>query len=93
MVIDNLYLVRIGRVPTKADAVLIVDPDAPLANSVAGQLLEPVSRKAEISDLGRSVELNQLSSGYILQRLEPLRTGATGDRSGLIVGKASNHLV
>ncbi len=44
MVIDDLDIRSIAILPGKADAPLVVDPDAPMAGAVAGELLKPVAR-------------------------------------------------
>jgi hypothetical protein len=58
VVIRYLYLLSITIVPTKADAPLIVDPDAPLSASVTGQLFQFIAwRNAQEVKGCSSVEL------------------------------------
>jgi len=44
MVIGDLDIVGVAVFPKEAYPPLIVDPDAPLACSVAGKLLQPIAR-------------------------------------------------
>jgi hypothetical protein len=61
VVIDDLYVVRITRTPSKANTPLIVDPDTVLTGSVAFQRLKPIARRdAQEIQGGRSMDLQQL---------------------------------
>jgi hypothetical protein len=45
VVIDDLNVVGVAPLPTKADAPLVIDPDTVLASSIALQQLQTVSRR------------------------------------------------
>jgi len=54
VIVDDLYVVRIGSEPAEADAPLIVDSDAVLASPVPGEFLEAIrGRNAEVEEAGR----------------------------------------
>jgi hypothetical protein len=42
MIIHNLYVMRVAFSPSKANAPLVIDPNAVLSRSVAGQSFQPV---------------------------------------------------
>jgi hypothetical protein len=45
VVVNDLNVFRAGSGPSKADAPLLVDPDAVLPRSVAAELFEPIARR------------------------------------------------
>jgi hypothetical protein len=45
MVIGNFNIMGMAVSPMKADPPSVIDPDAPLAFSIAGKLLQPVPRR------------------------------------------------
>ncbi|MEJ0040776.1 MAG: hypothetical protein WDM81_00475 [Rhizomicrobium sp.] len=59
MIVYDFDIARTGRiaVPTKADAPLIVDPDAPLSAAISLELFKPVPR--EIRDIGQTRRCTQ----------------------------------
>lgn len=60
MVVNNFDVVRIFILPNKADAVLVVDPDALLSFAVALERLQPVARRHfQIVQLDGGVENGQ----------------------------------
>lgn len=62
MVVDDLNVLSAAIRPGKADAVLIVDANAVLTASVAGQRLQPVSReRRQVAKLLGGVQLLELS--------------------------------
>ena len=72
MVIDDLHVVSIPVMPDKADAILIVDPNAVLSQSISGERLEPVAgERRQVAQLVRSMELLQFSLGDSRHLLEP----------------------
>lgn len=67
MIIDNLNVVGIARVPPKADPPLSVDADAVLRQSVTFQLFQSVrGGNAQVIERGRSVEHAELPKGGTL---------------------------
>ena len=62
MVVDDLDVFGIVSRPVKAEPELIVHSKAPLARTIALQLLQPIRRwRAEVLEASRHVELLQLS--------------------------------
>jgi hypothetical protein len=62
VIVHDLDVFGVAARPAKADAELIVHPQAPLARAIALQLLEPVGRRrAEVLDAARKIELLQLA--------------------------------
>ncbi len=60
MVIGNFNFIGISLFPHEADPPLVVDPDAILSFSIAGKLLQPVSRRnPEILERFRRIKDNQ----------------------------------
>ena len=95
MVVDDLDIVRVALRPAKADAPLIVDPDAVLPRTVATQLLEPVTgRNPEIVEPAGRVELNQFAQHDPSQigRVVPDRL-ALPEARGVTISKAADHLL
>ena len=65
MVINNIDIVCMAVLPVKAYPPLIVDPDAPLAFSLAGKFFQPVSRRyAKKFQCCRAVDLCQFAKGH-----------------------------
>lgn len=57
MVVDGLYVVRVGSEPPEADAPLIVDADAMLSRSIPGELFKMVcGRDSEVEKAHRSIK-------------------------------------
>jgi hypothetical protein len=72
MIIGDLNVKSIAFLPSKANAILIVDSDAILARAIALQRLKPVRRRRrEVSKFFRAVDLNQF----------PERDGSDGLKS------------
>ena len=73
MVIGDLDIVGIAKFPAEADPPLVVDPDAPLAGTIAGKLFEPVAggHAQEVESRG-AVELLQPALGDALHVLREL---------------------
>jgi len=78
MVIRDLDLVGISGLPTKANAVLLIDPNAVLPPSLASQAFESVTRRdgqiSQVADPANLIEFPP-SGGP-----QPLRTGSPGRR-------------
>ena len=63
MIVYDFDLFRSGRRPEKADAVLIVDPDAVLTGTVTPECFEAIAWwDAEVLQPPRDFELAQLAS-------------------------------
>lgn len=45
MIVNDLDLMRIARIPDEADPPLIVDPDAVLPSSISLQFLQPIPER------------------------------------------------
>ena len=79
--------------PTKADAELVIDPDAVLARSAAGELFQPVAgRNAKVVEADCSIELPEFSEGHALNVGSdfPCRK-AMKKPLGVLVSEASDH--
>ena len=64
MVIDDFDVGTVAVFPAKADAPLVVDPDAPLAGPITGERFKPVAgRDAKEIKGGGSMQLLQLALG------------------------------
>ena len=68
MVVDDFHIVSVSFMPAKADAVLIVYPDAVLPLAVAGEFLQAVA--------GRGAEVVQGLSRVQKQQLPQRRRGS-----------------
>ena len=92
MVINNLNVVGISTTPYKADAPLIVDPDAVLSPAIASECLEPVAgRRPEIREPGRRVEHVQLAERHGFDRSEYGRRSAAVQHLGSPVFERPDH--
>jgi len=68
VVVDDLDIVRISSEPAEADAPLIVDSDAVLANPVPGEFLKAVrGRDTQVDEAGRGIQHDQFAKGNSLQ--------------------------
>jgi hypothetical protein len=77
MVIHDLDLCRTQRGPDEADAKLIVDPNAMLAEPVAFERFQPITRRnAQIVKFPGSIQHRQLSHGHGFDAYEPPDTVA-----------------
>jgi len=57
MVVDDLYVVRVGSEPAEADAPLIVDADTVLTGPIPSELFKTVcGRDAEVEEARRGIE-------------------------------------
>lgn len=99
MVVDNLHVRGTSRRPAEANAVLVVDTDAVLSDSVRSQLLEPIgwwgSQVIEHMGLVQLVEFTTCHLPQGLRTCMPRRLGISGieDGPGPAGCKALNHQV
>jgi hypothetical protein len=67
MVIGNFNIMGMTVLPMKADPPSIIDPDAPLACSIAGKLFQPVPRRDSQKRQCRcAVDQGQFAQGHPL---------------------------
>jgi hypothetical protein len=67
MVIGNFNVMGMAVSPMKADPPSVIDPEAPLAFSIAGKLLQPVPRRDSQKRQCRcAVDLCQFAQGHPL---------------------------
>lgn len=65
--VHDLDVFGVAARPAKADAELVIHRQAPLADTIAFKLLEPVGRRrAQVIDAARKVELLQLAQRWTL---------------------------
>jgi hypothetical protein len=66
VVIDHLRVMGVSIPPTEANAPLVVDPDTPLAGTIAAQLLQAVARRGlEIRKSGVGIPVAEAGNhGY-----------------------------
>ena len=84
VIIHNFYVVRISVPPHKADAVLVVDADAVLADTVALECLEAVARRnSKVVEPTGDLELAQLSPGDGLEGHETPDALSAGECFGI----------
>jgi len=68
VIVDDLDVVRVGSDPAEADAPLIVDSDAVLANPVPGEFLKAIrGRDAEVEEAGRGIKHDEFAKGNSLE--------------------------
>jgi hypothetical protein len=68
VIVDDLYVVRIGTEPAEADAPLIVDSDAVSASPVPGEFLKAIrGRNAEVEEAGRGIKHDEFAKGNSLK--------------------------
>src|SRR4051812_19078126 len=73
VVIRDLYLIREAGVPEKADSVLLVDPDRPLASAICSQIVEiQAAPHPQIIERSRRVKKRKSSA-----RLDEDRAGGS----------------
>ncbi len=94
MIVYDFDIARTGRiaVPTKADAPLIVDPDAPLAAAISLERFEPVP--GEVRDIGqtcRCAKPIQHPFRPLPKRLELLDPFASGEPLRARIRKIQDH--
>ena len=67
VIIDYFYIIRARFRPAKTKPVLIVDPDAVLASTIALEGLQPIARRhAKVAQSGRNLKLTKLSHCHSL---------------------------
>lgn len=73
MIVDDFHVCRASGCPTKADPVLVVDPNTELPVSVSFEAFQSVTwRNGQVSECRSDGELPKLPSGYFFDRLELL---------------------
>ena len=93
MAIDNFRVVCVLALPTEAEPVLVVDPNAVLSCPVAFEGLQAVARRQlQVAQLPRTVQLRELAERHPLElRRQAVIPAALPQSLGLPAGKARNH--
>jgi len=93
VIVDDLNVVRVAVRPPKADAPLIVDPDAVLSGTIAAELLEPIARgHSQILELDRGVDEAKLPEHHTPKvGREAADRLAFPEPFGVAVSEAPNH--
>ena len=69
MIIDDFDILRSLRGPSEADAVLVIDPDAPLPLAVTAQGLQPVARRgAHVVQAPGQIQLHEFAQDLSFDR-------------------------
>ena len=81
MVVYDLHIVSVTVFPNKADTVLIIDPNAVLAEAIALQRFQPIAGElCQVGKLNRRVDLNQFLFSGIGDPVELSREAPFKDR-------------
>jgi len=93
MVINNFDIISMAVLPVEAYPPLIVDPDAPLAFSLADKLFQPVSRRyAKKFQSCRAVDLSQFTKGHSMYVHQQSGSQcAPEDLSRILAAKSLDH--
>ena len=93
MIIDDFHIVGIAPEPAEADAPLVIDADAVLADAVAMEPLEAIPRgDSEVLKAHRSVQYPQLAeSGALHVRAELPDRLAVKEPFGVLIPEALDH--
>jgi hypothetical protein len=92
MAVDDLDVCRTAHRTAKAHAVPVVHADTVLADAVALERFEPVSRRhAQIVETPRDLQLPQLASRYRLDAREARDPSAARQRRGVGAAKRHDH--
>ena len=91
MIVDYFNFVRIATIPGKANAILIINPNAVLSLAIAFKLFEMIAwRHSHVFEPCGGVKHRQLSSCNTL-RLGATRFTGSPDALGFSVGEALGH--
>jgi hypothetical protein len=93
VIIDDLNVVGVAAGPAEADSPLVVDSDAVLAQSIAGELLQSIGGwNAQVEQTGGGVEEHELSQGDALKiGGEPADLLPFEEALRVAVAEAPNH--
>jgi hypothetical protein len=94
VIIHDLDVVRVPLVPAKADAVLIVDPNAVLADPIPLQRFQPIARqRGKVTQDRRDVQRVQTSTRNGFDIGEPGHSFSSKEPFGIGAAKRLNHSV
>ena len=93
MVVHNLHASRLAFGPPETEAVLVIDPYAVLAGTVAAKGFKSVAgRRLQVAQILGIVQVNQFASRRFLNRPRQFfRDNALKDFFRLDIGKGFNH--
>ena len=93
MVVDDFDVMCVTTDPAEANAKLIVDADAVLAEAIAGQFLQSISRwHFQVSEGDCGVEHDELAESHTLEiRRESADLLPLEEALGIAVAKTANH--
>jgi hypothetical protein len=93
VIIGNLDIECIARLPSEAHAILVVDPYAVLTSAIALQRLEAISGKGrEINQRARVMKESQAASRASSNVCEAWNLVAVEDCLGIAPTETANHL-
>ena len=93
MVVNDLNVMRVAGIPAKTDPPLLVDPNAPLTESIALQRFKMIARwDVEVSEIAGGVEHLKLRERTLLDSLRQ-SPGSTllVDGQGFLAPEALDH--
>jgi hypothetical protein len=92
VVVDNLNILRASGRPSEAEAILVVDTDTVLANPIALQRLEPISRRdTQIRQTRCDLQLPELSQCHALDEHPSVNPVATGQCRRVGIPERPDH--
>jgi len=92
VVIHDLDVFSTAVSPSKAQAILIVDPDAVLACTVTAKGFKAIARRdAQVLQMCRNFQLPQLSQRHALELYEPSNTSPGCQPSGITALERPDH--
>jgi len=92
VVVHDLDAFGASRSPAKTDAVLIVDPDAVLAGTIAFECLEPIpGRNPQVVEPAGDLELSELASSDRLDTDESPNPRSAGKSFSVGISERDDH--
>jgi hypothetical protein len=93
VIVDDLDLVGVAILPAKADAPLLVHTNTVLANSIAPELLQPITRRhAKVAELLGRVHHHKFAQHRALEIRRISSDGLASEQSlGIAIGEGVNH--
>ena len=92
MVVGNLDVISIPIIPAKANAVLVVDPDAMLPLAVSCESFQPVSgNRGQVAERDCPVQMDELAKRDLSDRMKLFRELLPEGLFRFGISKGANH--